>query len=159
MMRYDPFDALMPLRETVNRLLAEGMLGVSRFEPIGRVFPLDIRDTDAEYIVEAAIPGFKMDDMHVTAAGNTITIQAAHQFETPAAKERKAEPAEKEDVYVRRERYLGEMSRVIELPTPIEAARITATYEHGVLTLRVPKAAKATPVQIPIQIKEPAALH
>ncbi len=152
MMRYEPFDALTPLRDTMNRLIEEGVLGVGRFEPVGRVFPLDIRDTESEYIVEAAMPGFKPEDLHVTASGNMLTIQAARKQDEKAEK---AEKAEKPDVYVRRERYIGEMSRAIELPMPIEAANVKATYEHGVLTLHVPKATKAEPVNIPIQVKEP----
>ena len=156
MVRYDPFDALTPLRETFNRLVEEGLLGVNRFEPFGRVFPLDIRDTEAEYILEAAIPGVKLEDLKVTVAGNVVTIQALRSHEEKAAK---PEAKEKSDVYVRRERFAGEMSRVIELPAPIEAAGVTATYEHGILTLRVPKATKVEPVKVPIQVKEPVALH
>lgn len=151
--RYDPFDALTPFRETVNRLIEEGMVGFGRFEPFGRVFPLDVRDTATEYIVEAAIPGVKPEELHVSASGNTLTIQATRK------REEKAETPEKAEVYVRRERYLGEMSRVIELPTPIEASGVTANYEHGVLTLHVPKAAKAEPVTIPIRMQEPVTTH
>lgn len=156
MVRYDPFDALTPLRETFNRLVEEGLLGVSRFEPFGRVFPLDIRDTETEYILEAAIPGVKLEDLKVSVAGNVVTIQALRSHEE---KTEKSEPKEKADVYVRRERYIGEMSRVIELPASIEAAGVTATYEHGILTLRVPKATKVEPVKVPIQVKEPVTLH
>lgn len=140
--RYDPFDALTPFREAVNRLLEEGLLGVGRFELFGRVFPLDIRETRDEYIVEAAIPGVKPEEMQVTAAGNTLRIQATRKREEKAEKPEKpekAETSEKPEVYVRRERYVGEMSRVIELPTPIEAAGVTATYQHGVLMVHVPK--------------------
>lgn len=150
MVRYEPFDGL---REAVNRLLEEGMMGVSRFEPFGRVFPLDIRDTETEYIVEAAIPGVKPEELHVTAAGNTLSIQATRK------QEEKTEKPEKPEVYFRRERYIGEMSRFIELPTPIETAGVTAAYEHGVLTLHVPKAAKVEPVKIPVQVKEPVTVH
>lgn len=166
MMRYDPLDALTPLRESIARLFEEGLLGVSRFEPFGRVFPLDIRDTATEYVVEAAIPGVTREELQVTVAGNTLTIQATHKHEEPATPPAKAEQAEKEEkeekaaeVYVRRERYIGEMRRVIELPAPIEATKVTASYEHGILTLHVPKATKVEPVTIPIQVKEPITVH
>ncbi len=162
MMRYDPLDALTPLRESIARLFEEGLLGVSRFEPFGRVFPLDIRDTATEYVVEAAIPGVTREELQVSVAGNTLTIQATHKHEEPA-KEEQAEKEEKgekaAEVYVRRERYVGEMRRVIELPAPIEATKVTASYEHGILTLHVPKATKVEPVTIPIQVKEPITVH
>jgi HSP20 family protein len=152
-MRYDPFDALTPFREAFNRMIDEGMLGVSRFEPFGRVFPLDIRETATNYVVEAAIPGVKPEEIHVTATGSTLTIQVTRK------PEEKTEKPEKADTYFRRERYLGEMSRVIELPFPIEAADVTATYEHGILTLHVPKAAESEPVKIPVKVTEPAIVH
>ncbi len=69
--------------------------------------------------------------------------------------ERKAEKG----AYMRRERYEGEMSRSVTLPSPIDASKIQATYEHGVLTLRVPKAEGARPKQIPVQVKESAGAH
>lgn len=152
-MRYDPFDALTPFREAFNRVIEEGMLGVSRFEPFGRVFPLDIRETATDYVLDAAIPGVKPEEISVSATGNTLTIQVIRK------KEEKPEEPEKADTYFRRERYLGEMSRVVELPLPIEAAKVTATYQQGILTLQVPKAAVSEPVKIPVEVKEPATVH
>ena len=153
--RYDPFDALTPLRETVNRLIEEGLVGVSRFEPFGRMFPLDVRDNASEYIMEAAIPGIRLEELQVTATSNTLTVQVTRK---PIEKSEKPENREQE-VYVRRERYVGEMSRMIELPTPIEADKVIANYEHGILTLHAPKAAKIEPVKVPVQVKEAVAAH
>lgn len=146
--RYDPFESLAPLRETVNRLIEDSFLGMGRFEVFGRAFPLDIREAEGEYVVEAAIPGVKPEDIKVTASGNALTIFATRKRE---------EKTEKPDFYVRRERYEGEMSRVIELPVSIDATRVTAAYENGVLVLRVPKTQKTEPKQIPVQVREPKA--
>lgn len=159
MIRYDPFDALTPFREVVSRMIEEGMMGIGRFEPFGRVFPLDIRDTAGEYIVEAALPGIKPEELHVTVAGNTLTIQATRKREDMPEKAEKPETPEESEIYVRRERYVGEMNRVIELPTPIQASGVTATYEHGVLMVHAPKAAKVEPVKVPVQVKEPTVTH
>lgn len=84
------------------------------------------------------------------AAENTVTIRATRKRE---------EKGEKADVYVRRERYEGEMSRIVELPTPFDAVNATAIYEHGVLTLRLPKAAVPEAKHIPVQIKEATTTH
>jgi len=146
--RSDPFEPLTPLREAVNRLIEDSFLGMGRFEVFGHAFPLDIRETPEEYIVEAALPGVKPEDINVTASGNTLTIFATRKRE---------EKTEKPDYYVRRERYTGEMSRVLELPVSIDAARVAASFENGVLTLHVPKTQKSEPAQIPIQVKEPKA--
>lgn len=150
MMRYEPFEALVPLRNAMNRMLEESFLGMERFEWFGRVFPLDIRDAEHEYIIEASLPGIRPDELQVLAAENTVTIRATRKRE---------EKGEKTDVYVRRERYEGEMSRIVELPTPFDAANATAIYEHGVLTLRLPKAAVPEPKHIPVEVKEVPTTH
>ena len=56
--------------------------------------------------------------------------------------------------YVRRERYEDEMTRVVPLPGAIDESRVEATYEHGVLTVRIPKAACAQPRQLPVKVQD-----
>lgn len=149
----DPFEPLTPLREAMNRLFEESFVGPRLgFEFwTGRAFPLDIYESDdkQQYVIEASISGFKPEEIQVSAEGNTVMIRAAKK------EERKAEKG----AYMRRERYEGEMSRSVTLPSPIDASKIQATYEHGVLTLRVPKAEGARPKQIPVQVKESAGAH
>lgn len=146
----DPFDALMPLRDAMNRLFEESFVG-PRFEFFaGRTFPIDIYEADhqQQYVVEAALPGLKPKDVQITTRDDTLTIRVAKKHEE------KVETG----AYVRRERYEGEMSRTISLPTSIDADKVQATYEHGVLTLHIPKTEAAKPKQIPIQVKESASV-
>lgn len=147
LMPRDPFEVMMPLREAMSRLFEESFIGPGRLELFfGRSFPLDIYETDdrQQYVVEAVLPGFKPEDVQVTAMGDTLTIRAGKK------REEKAERGS----YVRRERYEGEMLRTVSLPAPIDAEKVQASYEHGVLTLRIPKAEEAKPKQIPIQTKQ-----
>lgn len=147
MIRQEPFDALVPLRDAMNRLIEDSFIGMGQFEPFGHAFPLDIRETSDEYLVEASIPGVKPADLHVTATEDMLTIRAARKPE---------EKTEKTDTFVRRERYSGELSRTIALPTAIDPDKIEASYEHGVLTLRIAKLPKVQPKQIAVHVKEPA---
>jgi len=133
----------------MNRLLEESFVGLGRFDVFGRTFPVDIRETPEEYIVEAMLPGFKPEELTVTATYDTLTIRAVHTFEEKPEK----------PTYVRRERYEGEVSRAIELPTRIDADTIAATYTHGVLTLHIPKVEEAKPKQITVEVKEPVLSH
>jgi HSP20 family protein len=150
---WDPFEPLnvqrevTPLREMLNRLVEESVVGPARLEGVRRAFPLDVRETDHEYIVEAALPGVKPEQLQIAATQDTLSIR------TTTSAEQKAE--QKPGVYVRRERYMGEMMRIIGLPTPIDPEKVNATYEDGVLTLTLPKAAHAKPKQIPVHVKEP----
>lgn len=147
--RWDPFESIMPLRDAMNRLFEESFIS-PRFEMfvLGRTFPLDVYESEDHlfYVIEASLPGFKPEEVQITALGDTITIKAAKKEEQKVEKE----------AYVRRERYEGEMSRTITLPGTINPDAVEATYEHGILTLHVPKAEEVKPKVIPVKIKEAA---
>ncbi len=140
---------MMPLREAMNRLLEESFIGTGRLlEPFVRVFPVDVRETDDTYVVEASLPGVKADEIEVTAEDNMLTIRATRKQE---------EETKKAGKYIRHERYEGEIRRTISLPTAVDADKVSATYEHGVLTLRVPRAQTTKAKQIKVQVTTPGA--
>ncbi len=148
----DPFDALMPLRDAVNRLFEDSFVWPGRLEVFtGRTFPVDVYETKDQqgYVIEASLPGVKPEDISITAMGDTLTIHYGTKGE---------EKVEKPN-YVRRERYEGEMTRTITLPTHIVPEKVQATYEHGVLKLQVPKSEEVKPKQIPVKVKELAGAH
>lgn len=148
MIRRDPFDELMPLREVMNRLFEESFVGPRLGFFTGRTFPLDVYQTEdkQQYVVEASLAGFKPEDIHITAEGDTVTIRAAKKEETKSEK----------SSYIRSERYEGEMSRTVTLPSMIDTNKVVATYEHGVLKVTIPRAEGMQIKQIPIQVKESA---
>lgn len=144
----DPFETMTPLREAMNRLFEESFIG-PRFELVlGRTFPLDVYESEDKlhYVIEASLPGFKPEEVQITAEGDTLLIHA----------QKKEEAKTEKGSFVRRERYEGEMSRSITLPTTFDPAKVEATYEHGLLKLTIAKAEAAKPKQIPINVKEPA---
>jgi HSP20 family protein len=110
-----------------------------------RTFPVDIYESEDKlhYVIEAALPGFKPEELHITAVGDTLTISAVK-------KEKKLE----KELYVRQERYTGEMTRTFTLPTMVDVEKVEAVFEHGVLKLYIPKAEEVKPKQIPIKVKE-----
>ncbi len=166
MIPWEPFDGvggMTTLRDAISRLMEESVVHPGRAALFGRTFPLDVRETDHEYIVEAALPGFTPEQIQLSATQDALTIRASTTSEQKTGSQgsnsqkeeaKSAGKAEKPGVYVRRERYSGEMVRVISLPTPIDPNKVGATYEHGELTVTLPKAAHAQPKQIPIQLKE-----
>lgn len=146
MMLREPFEAITPLRDVMNRLVEESFIWPERLDvSAARSFPMDIRESDdkQQYILEANVAGLKPEEIEITSSGDTITIHAA----------KKAEEKTEKAGYVRRERYMGEMTRTVTLPSHIDADKIQATCDQGVLTLRIPKAEGAKPRQIPVQAK------
>ena len=96
-------------------------------------------------MVEASLPGIKPSEIQVTVTENVLNIRASREQEEKAEKDGSS--------YERRERYVGELSRCIGLPGPVDASRVSAVYEHGVLTVTVPKTTQIKPAEITIQVK------
>ncbi|HEX9132373.1 MAG TPA: Hsp20/alpha crystallin family protein [Ktedonobacteraceae bacterium] len=147
----DPIEAMMPLREAVNRLFEESFIGPRFALLTPRTFPVDIYESEDKlfYVLEAALPGYKPEELHITAVGDTLTVSAVKKEEEKLAKE----------LYVRQELYTGEMTRTFTLPTVIDAEKIEAVFEHGVLKLSIPKAEVIKPKEIPIKVKELAGVR
>lgn len=142
----EPYDAFTPLREAVSRIFDEGMINPDRFFQFGRTFPVDILDRADEYVVEASLPGINPAYVHLTTSGNALTIRVG----------KPAHPRREEDgSYIKKERFerqYPEMSRTLTLPSKINPDKVSATYEHGVLTIVVAKDEETKPHSIPLHI-------
>ncbi|GEM_PF-662972 len=159
---FDPYGSLTTLRATMNRLFEESVLGLARFEPFAHTLPVDIREIETEYILDVALPGVKPEDVQITASDNALEIYVSPDLAIRDASDTSDRQKEKHEgadtkgdrstVYVRRERYVGEMSRMITLPTLIIPDKVTASYEHGILTIHAPKAARVAPKRIAVQV-------
>jgi len=139
--RPSPFSELVSLRQAMDRLFDDNLFRPygSASESLGRL-PLDVRTTPDALLVEASLPGFVPEDVDITVENNTLTIRA----------ERREEQSEESGDWLVREISRGSMMRTVALPTGLEADRAEATFEHGVLMLRIPKAEQTRPRQIRI---------
>ena len=99
-------------------------------------FRTDISETADGYKLEADLPGFRKEDIHIDIDDDILSIQAEH-------KDSKDEKDDKGD-YIRRERYYGSYSRSFNV-SEIDVENIKAAYENGVLTLTMPKKAPVKP--------------
>ena len=118
------------------------------FSEIGRSFSgfnTDIQDTGKEYVLEAEVPGFNKEDIHVDVQDGVLTISAKHE-------EKQDEKDEKSGKYVRRERRYGSYQRSFTLDG-VDPKSIQATYENGVLKLTLPKEQPAVPETHRIEIQ------
>ena len=118
------------------------------FSEIGRSFSgfnTDIQDTGKEYVLEAELPGFNKEDIHVDVQDGVLTISAKHE-------EKQDEKDEKSGKYVRRERRYGSYQRSFTLDG-VDPKSIQATYENGVLKLTLPKEQPAVPETRRIEIQ------
>ena len=141
--RPSPFGEFMTLRQAMDRLFDDDVFRPLRWIPgavDGPPLPLDVTTTADALVVEASLPGIKPEDVEITVENGTLTIAGK------TAGERRAE----EGSYLVQEIRRGSFSRSVTLPNGLEPDRATATFEHGVLTLRIPKAEEVKPRQIRI---------
>ena len=118
------------------------------FNEMGRSFSgfdTDIQDTGKEYVLEAELPGFNKEDIHVDVQDGVLTISAKHE-------EKQDEKDEKSGKYVRRERRYGSYQRSFNL-NGVDAKNIQGAYENGVLKLTLPKEQPTVPETHRIEIK------
>ena len=107
-------------------------------------FKTDIRDDGKEFVLEADLPGFKKEDIHVDVKDNTLSITAERHSEF--------EQKEKKNSFLRCERSFGSYSRSFDI-SGIDCANIKAGYKDGVLTLTLPKQKKEEPTGRRLEIE------
>ncbi|MEW6224274.1 MAG: Hsp20/alpha crystallin family protein [Chloroflexota bacterium] len=141
--RPSPFSELMTLRQAMDRLFDDSVF--RPFTPYNGSelmrLPLNVRATADALEVEAELPGLKPEDVDITLENNTLTIRA----------EDRTERTEEQGDWIVREIARGSVMRTVTLPTGLEADKAEATFEHGVLKLRIPKAEQVKPRQIQIK--------
>lgn len=101
---------------------------------------IDIDETEKDFIVSADLPGVKKEDVSIDHSGNRLTISAERKYDSSS--ERKNE---------RRERFHGTYQRSFTLPEGIDAEKIEASFEGGVLQVHIPKGTKSQSRRIEIQ--------
>lgn len=162
-MRTSPRDSagqLPHLSEGLNHMLDDNSFGVG-MPPASQRVPIDVLETARHFVVEAALPGVRPADLEVAAAGCTITIRAVVRHDEDFLRDEVEigeDGDEREDdggsVYMCRERSIGDLTRTVVLPGEVDAGSVEATYEHGLLTLWIPKTAPAAPRRIAVYPKE-----
>ena len=93
----------------------------------------DIRETDGSYELDVDLPGFKKDEIKVQLKDGYLTLAAAKGLDK--------DEKDKEDNYIRRERYAGTLSRSFYVGEDVTQEDIKGEYKHGILKLFVPKKA------------------
>lgn len=108
---------------------------------------VDVFEKADKFVVKAELPGIKEEDIHVSVVGDTLSIRG----------EKKTETEVKEEDYYRSERSYGSFYRSIPIPSNVNADKISASFEDGVLEVALPKSAKVKPRRLTVSAKKKAA--
>jgi HSP20 family protein len=110
----------------------------------GWIPAVDVFEKDDRFVVKAELPGMKDDDVDVSVVGDTLTIKG----------EKKTETEVKNEDYYRCERSYGTFYRSIPIPSNVDANKIEASFDDGVLEVTLPKSAKVKPKKIAVSAKK-----
>ena len=105
---------------------------------------IEVFEKEDKFVVKAELPGIKEEDIDVSVVGDTLTIKG----------ERKAESEVKEEDYYCCERSYGSFSRSIAVPSNVDAKKIEASFEDGVLEVSLPKAPEVKPKKVTVSTKK-----
>lgn len=149
MVRWEPLRELSGMREAMDRFFDIGWprhyhLWRLGGQPDGGLTPsLDMYHTPEAVVVKASLPGVKPEDVDISVIGDTLTIKG----------EMRTEGEVKEEDYYCQERRYGAFSRTVGLPSGLKTDKAEAVFEHGILTLTIPKAEEVKAKTIKVQAK------
>lgn len=146
LVRWEPVRELNSLQQEMNRLFSTffdtptGGNGGS----VGRrwIPAMDLVETDDHYVLSADLPGLSEGDINLEFEGDVLTLSG----------ERKSENAERSEGFYRLERATGAFSRSLTLPEGVDPEAVTATFDKGVLEVRIPKPEQRKPKKVAIQV-------
>lgn len=143
----DPWARRSTLSRDMDRLM-RGFFGSGRDSwtgPAGSTWtgvypPLNLTEDDQGLFVRAELPGLEAEDLDISVEGDKLILRGERKIAAPEGVN-----------FHRRERSAGTFRRIVNLPTRIDPAKVTAAMKNGLLTISLPKAEEAKPRQIQVK--------
>ena len=138
---FSPLARLSAFQHEVDRFFGLPLLGRETTRSAGWTPALDLHQDKDSLFVHAELPGMKKEDVTLSLHDGVLTLSGERRH------------VQGDKTTLRNERSFGRFERSITLPAPVDATRVTAAYENGILTVTLPKAEAAKPRQIEINVK------
>lgn len=147
---WSPFRELEEMERRFDEVFGRSLLpSIWRHLPMEQMVwapAIDVFEKGDKLVVKAEVPGMKEDDIHVSVEGDMLTIRG----------EKKTESEVKNEDYYRCERSYGSFLRSVALPSTVDASKIEADYEDGVLEVTLPKKPEVKPKKVAVKKREKA---
>jgi HSP20 family protein len=146
---YNPSGSYTNLRDEMDRLFDVAFPALSTLQREGFFgdlqgqFPVDVYQEKEAVVVRAELPGFRKEDLEVEVADGVLTITGHQKTEAKVGEEKSKGVTTQE----------RKVSRAISLPDHLTLDKIQATYENGILTVKLPKSEEVKPKQIAVEVK------
>jgi HSP20 family protein len=140
--RFRPLGDIVTLRDAMDRLFEDSFVRPGAWaNGVALSVPVDLWETKDAYHLKADVPGMTPDDIDINVTQDTVTITG----------EVKPQSESQEEGWLRQERRTGKFSRSFTLPVAIDANKVDATFQNGVLHLVLPKSEAVRPRQIKVR--------
>lgn len=134
-----PYRRLSSMRQAMDRMFEETIAEAPQAER-EIALPFDVLSDDDGYTLHALVPGLTAEDVEIEILNNTVTVRGTLQSS-----------AQEGAKYLLSELPSGNFSRLITLPTAVDANKVDATIKNGVLSLYIPKAEAHRPKTIKVK--------
>ncbi len=135
----DPFNALVRLQDALQGSFGRPFGWDAGVSGRGVFPPVNVFSEKDGYVVRLEVPGVDPANLTVELENDTLKVAGKREAVAPA-----------KGAYHRRERWTSEFSRAIRMPEDSDAEHVEARYEHGILTVRVPRREEMKPRQITV---------
>jgi HSP20 family protein len=126
------------LQREMNRIMGQAPSN----RRVAATFPaMNVLASDSGLLVTAELPGVKADDIDISVINERLTLSG----------NRAADEVDDGARYHRRERNFGKFSRTVQLPFPVDADKVDATFTNGVLNISLPQSEDSKPKKIPVK--------
>ena len=129
------------LRREIDRLFDDAFGGAAARNGTMWAPPVDVRESQNELTLSLEVPGVSPDQIELTIDNGILTVKGEKREERKEGDEGQ---------YHVLERTYGTFTRSFQLPKSLDESKIEAKHEHGILTIRIPKAALPQPKKIAI---------
>lgn len=142
--RFDPFRELSDMQTEINRAFDAYFGGRPRAAAPERAWapPIDVYETRDQLVVAVELPGVEEKEIHLSMTGDVLSLRGQRGITAQVPQEN----------YHRIERWSGTFERHVQLPIPVQADKIRASYRDGVLEIRLPKLDEVKPREIKIEV-------
>jgi HSP20 family protein len=156
LIRWEPAREINSLQQEMNRLFSTffdtpAAAGTGNGGGLRRWIPaMDVVETETHFVLRADLPGMSQADVELSLDDNVLTVSG----------ERRTEDEERGEGFYRLERASGAFSRSLTLPEGVDADAIAATFDNGVLEVRIPKPEQRKPRKVSISVgDQPTAIE
>lgn len=144
--RYQPQTTVTRLPDLVDRLFNDSFVMPSIFDRLmggasRPTLPVNLFETPDSYVLHAALPGLKPENLDIQVTGREVTIRGKIEVTTP-----------EKGSWIWQGIPTGEVYETYTLPVDVDGDHVEASYDFGVLTLGLPKAQQHRPKKIEVSV-------